>query len=136
MIARELAKARIAKGRRGKLKAFDYYKPGDPASDVVVFCKKCGCPLVSYVPHERLRVNGMPLAVMAETNMYAELEIEFDDGSKHATPVCKTCIESISGDDIEAMYAADMASWERTAPETTDWDRVSGRRMVKHRRIR
>jgi hypothetical protein len=100
-----------------------------------VHCK-CGTVIKSLVPHERLTFNRMPLAVMAETPLYVEVELIMDDGSTHVTPMCKPCAEGLDSDKAEAVYAVDidrLAKQEPTLVENTQWAR---RKPIGHRRVR
>lgn len=100
-----------------------------------VHCK-CGAVIQSLVPHDRLKYNGMPLAVMAQTPLYTEVELIMDDGSKHVTPMCKPCADSLDADKAEAVYAVDidrLTKQEPTLVENTQW---AHRKPIGHRRVR
>lgn len=136
---RQRANKRIGDARgREKLRAFDYHQRNEQQGfEEATLCKMSGHVLASLVPHERLRFNNMPLAVRAESPNYAEIEITFDDGSKHVTPICRTAIDFIVvPETLEDIYAADLASWSRTQPEILDKPHIVDRVPVSFRRVR
>lgn len=81
-----------------------------------VLCKGCGAPVRSMVVDDRLRTSekiGETLVirerlVMANLPHYAEVEIEMEDGSKHATACCASCADRATDEDLEQWYEADL----------------------------
>jgi hypothetical protein len=43
---------------------------------------------------------------------YTEIEITFDDGSKHVTHLCTSCVRKLDDPDtLEYLYSCDLAQW-------------------------
>ena len=66
-----------------------------------VFCKGCGTKLVRIE-------DGVGVA----TPQYSEMEIVFDDGTKHITPMCVACVSSDSLD-LNDIYQSDVERWDK-----------------------
>lgn len=66
-----------------------------------VLCKGCGKLLVRYE-------DGIGYA----TPDYAEMEMVFDDSSKHITPMCARCIAS-DALDLNDIYQSDVERWDK-----------------------
>jgi hypothetical protein len=133
------------KKKRGK--KFDYVTLDRSAGQTEVFCKISGAPIknlkvVSDLSIERQaegRTVVREAVMLSENSNYAEIEIDFDDGSKHHTVVDKSIVNVLTSDDLETMYAADMKQWgieESLGWGDVDWDRLSDRLPVGYRRIR
>lgn len=65
-----------------------------------VYCKGCGAKIVEIA-------NGTGFPLMN----YVAMEIIFDDGTKHQTPMCKTCSRK-EDIDLQDIYNQDVAQWE------------------------
>jgi hypothetical protein len=124
---------------RGRLKGFQYMQ--ESAAGVVdrVLCKVCGSPIAGLVVHEQpveiRRESGRVLVkerlVMAQFSNYAAITLEFADGSTHETPLCTTCIPTLTAEQAEDAYAADVEDLLlRGAAERVRWDRWQ-RTLVK-----
>lgn len=127
------AEKRIKDGR-AKLAKPDYIVESKGVYEAVL-CK-CGAVIQNLVPHETLRFNGMPLAVMAQTPLYTEVELIMDDGSKHVTPMCKPCADALDGDKAEAIYAADLDRMAKLEPSVLENDQWARRKAIGHRKVR
>ena len=75
---------------------------GDTKNEVL--CKLCG----AVIRFEK-DIDGRK--VMRETSLYTEVELEFDDGSKHVTPLCKKCSHGMDDEQREFIYAMDVQQW-------------------------
>jgi|TARA_Y100000310_G_scaffold231529_2_gene234122 hypothetical protein len=116
------ARRRINKARQdARITHFDYITEREGIGVDRVLCKLCGALLKALVPLSDLGkeevINGktvvtQPVA-LRETNNFAEITIEFDDGSAHTTMTCKSCIGGLSDEELELLYAADMAHFDR-----------------------
>lgn len=146
-------KARLAmrekvKGAKqnGRLKKFVYMeeKPGIGTSRV--YCK-CGQTIqeLREVPEmsEVQKLSGRTIVrervALMPSASYSELEITFDDGSKHITPMCKGCAKKAhSTDFLDDVYAADMGRWEQEESRglgAVRWDLLSDRKAVSAREV-
>ena len=114
---RILDKIDAAKARRpGRIKP--YIKPHALSPDIIeeVRCKLCDAPIRALISDDRFfeqTVIGTQTIqkfrmVMATLPNYQELEITFDDGSKHVTNTCKACSTGLRTIDLEDLYAIDM----------------------------
>ena len=133
------------KKKRGK--KFDYVTLDRSAGQTEVFCKISGAPIknlkvVSDLSIER-QAEGRTVireaVMLSENSNYAEIEIDFDDGSKHHTVVDKSIVNVLTSDDLETIYAADMKQWgieEALGWGDVDWERLADRSPVGYRRIR
>lgn len=64
-----------------------------------LYCKVCGAQIGRYEQDRKGFVRN---------SMYAEVKIQFDDGSYHVTNGCKNCIKmSLAPDTLQEMYEAD-----------------------------
>jgi hypothetical protein len=119
MSGKDRAKDRVAKTKvkhGARLTAWHYVVDNEKGFREAVLCKKCGASLAALVEHEHgghSRVeNGQVVKyrflVMANLPTYDTVIIEFDDGSAHETPICKTCKPTLDADDLEAIYVADL----------------------------
>jgi hypothetical protein len=130
---RKAAADRIAAGR-AKLAVPDYIVEHKGVYEAVL-CK-CGVVIQSLVPHETLRFNGMPLAVMAQTPLYTEVELLMDDGSRHVTPMCTPCAATLDADTAEAIYAVDLDRMAKLEPTVLENDQWARRKALGHRKVR
>lgn len=86
-------------------------------------CKLCGAGVSGLQPLDEMREtlrDGQRIVIFERVSMarfanYDELVIVFDDGSAHATAICKTCKKKLLGqqdedivDELEWMYQADV----------------------------
>jgi len=110
---------RINEGRKRQRIGFkEKYIRNDPDTGTMgeVICKLCGVPLMSQkmLEHRAVRRNGqnyVPM-VLTQNSSYYELTIKFKDGSAHKSPTCRGCLKKMTIDDVEAIYAADLAQWK------------------------
>ena len=130
----------------GKVSIPDYVKFSRFGIDQVL-CKCCGCVIKGTVIRddwtETRMINGKPVIfqrlALAQLAEYAEVEILFDDGSRHVTCCCVHCSEHLTPDHLEHIYCCDMLMWEKEAAATNThvaWERYEKRRPVSHRRVR
>ena len=109
---------------RGRLAKFRYHVPRTVASGLRIaetFCKTCGTQITGFRPAmDPIRQATDDLAktvlliqpmMMGPLAGYVTVLLELDDGSKHATPLCQPCADTLTAEDLEAIYAADLASW-------------------------
>ena len=135
---------RAARGRRPG--AFQYIQPHPAARTTydAVLCKGCQQRIKGLVDDERFEevreINGQRVVfrrlIMAELPTYVEVELTFDDGSKHVTPMCRECAGRLSVEDAEDFYCADMARWadlERAGGGRVRWDVVGDRSPISWR---
>lgn len=97
---------RISRAKDAGLKAFQYIEE-DRGGLNRVLCKICGTPIKDRAP------DGRGLGVLMTLAAYTEVTLEFDDGSAHVTPLCRSCAQSSSLEMLEACYGADMAQWQK-----------------------
>lgn len=82
-------------------------------------CKLCGRPIRKLVPHDNFHeqrdINGRQVLVeklvLATLPLYVEVEINFDDGTRHVTNLCQLCAEHLTLDECEHIYCCDMNEW-------------------------
>ncbi len=68
-----------------------------------VYCKGCGT-----------QIQGLSRDnVLVPYWNYSSTTIEFDNGSRHQTPMCIRCDHVTGKDDLEAMYMADLEALDR-----------------------
>lgn len=77
-----------------------------------VYCKMCGVEIAGLV--ERPKGSGPKNSIMVTKFIrfpnYAEIKMEFDDGSFHVTNGCNVCLhEELSANDLLDLYLADCA---------------------------
>lgn len=104
----------------------------------VVLCKLCRVPIraLEEVPTGETEVRGNKIIKYVRQTLmvlpnYCEILIEFDDGSSHATPLCKQCAKKPhSSEELEDIYVADMAQWEKdeTGADHVKWDKLEYRK--------
>lgn len=147
--AKKHVDARIAARRAdpaNPVRKWDFVKFG-PHGIEAVHCKECGRPIKGLVVDDRFSetriINGKTIVfqrlVLAELPGYSEIEIEFDDGSRHITHVCKGCLPKLTPNDLDALYEADMDMWSIEAARDGveyQWERFAERRASKHRKVR
>lgn len=118
--ARNRAKQRAKESRdAGRLASPDYMEEG--RFGVVKVRCKCGDVLqelrpvahLSETKHENGRTIIRERLAMFTNASYTELEITFDDGSKHITPSCRGCLPGLNLQKIEDIYSADMDRWDK-----------------------
>ena len=95
------------KDRCGHLKHYCHYSSHDHCTYEKVCCKLCGCTIRSLVPHEK---TGQ--LIMVNCPNYTIVTLEFDDGSAHETPLCKSCAINLTDDQREQIYAQDLLQME------------------------
>jgi len=95
------------KDRCGHLKHYCHYSSHDHCTYEKVCCKLCGCTIRSLVPHEK---TGH--LIMVNCPNYTIVTLEFDDGSAHETPLCKSCAVNLTYDQREQIYAQDLLQME------------------------
>lgn len=135
------------KGKRpGVVKSHILRHPADFFTVQGCLCPLCETPIRGLVEADGMRTirrskgqtvieKPMVLACLAS---YAEVTIEFDDGSKHVTGICKSCIEEgLTAEDLEAVYAADlleMATIEQNGGGRAPWKILSDRKPMSFKR--
>ncbi len=90
-----------------------------------VACKLCGNPI---------SLRGQP------TPAYREIEISFNDGSKHVTPLCATCRDrGVAAPALDAIYCDDMKALaieeEHLGRTVMKWEMWADRTPVGYRSI-
>lgn len=137
-------KDREAKARNS-LAAFEYIKDVDGIIRSV-HCKLCGVMIRELQPLEgmgRTRVVKnrtiveQPVILKALAN-YAEVTLECDDGSKHATCLCKGCAKNLGSADPEvlnALHDADIIRLisldERHGEPRYSYHHIQSRRVLR-----
>lgn len=94
-----------------------------------LLCKGCGAKIAGWIPSET-HPDRMIYAALAG---YMDVLIEFEDGTKHSTPMCQECAAKVTNDDLEDIYAADLAAFmeeERLGRGSVPWH-VMGLRKPK-----
>ena len=119
--AKERVRIRVAKARRAaRLSHFDYMEEMGRFGVSKVRCK-CGQVLQELRPipemQEIERRKGQTIirerVAMFTNAAYTEVVITFDDGSKHVTPSCKSCVRrGFDAEKLNDIYVADMARWD------------------------
>tara|TARA_R100001530_G_scaffold132123_1_gene104248 strand:+ start:375 stop:818 length:444 start_codon:yes stop_codon:yes gene_type:complete len=127
--ARRYLRARVvnadAHGQAHRVKKKDHVRRDRKGLIDQVSCKICGTIICSMIPGE----HGPP--VLMQTNQYTTIFIEFDDGSRYETPMCKVCAASVDADVLEPLYAADIDKWEKEGDNVNReawWVRAAYRR--------
>ncbi len=90
--------------------------PNYPNVTDKILCKMGGEVIRGLIPDDRfleVQVIGTQTLrtqrlIMASLANYQEVEISFDDGSKHTTSLCKHHATRMNMVDVEAVYSADM----------------------------
>lgn len=109
--------------RRHKAKKWHYVKCPDfvrfdagSGAMVAILCKVCGT-VIAGLTEETTRRSHDRAGNMIETkrvqfarfNNYAEVKIEFKDGSAHVTNICTVCLtSSIEDHELQELYEADI----------------------------
>lgn len=112
-----------------------------------VLCKLCDNAIKSLIPDERFQTKERrgnqtiitKMLVLAESSDYMEIEILFDDNSRHITHGCRTCINHLELDQLEAMYIGDMEQQlleEEAGLGELDWTVWNDRNPISFRIIR
>jgi len=117
------------KDRCGHLKHYCHYSPHDHCTYEKICCKLCGCTIRSLVPHEK---TGH--LIMVNCPNYTIVTLEFDDGSAHETPMCKSCAVTLTDDQQEQIYAQDllqMEEEERRGMGSVAWSVFQNRHLKK-----
>lgn len=98
----------------------DYIEFGDGGRPEKMYCKVCGEVIadLQYKPKGDFVVERF-----TRTPSYAELKMQMQDGSKHITNGCSTCIRRAMKDVplMQKMYQADIPfamPYEETTPRT------------------
>jgi hypothetical protein len=145
---KQRADKRIKKEEKKKrAKKFDYVTLDRAAGQTEVFCKISGAPIknlkvVSDLSLERQsggRTVVREAVMLSENANYAEIEIDFDDDTKHHTICDKSIVNILKADDLETIYASDMKQWkieEDLGWGDVNWERFADRKPVGYRRIR
>jgi hypothetical protein len=136
-------KERIALAKMNdRVKRFDYLEMTRGIGLTVMYCKTCGGPVKSMkVLKDLPNRDGVSREAVAlgENANYTEIELLFDDGSKHQTMLCIPCTKRISNEDLEDIYCADMEQLRREAlemNETVRWGLFSDRKPISFTRIK
>lgn len=91
---------------------------------VEVLCKLCDAPIQSMQAADKYirveRVNGqivktVPTYLRPNPN-YRQIILEMTDGekkAKHVTHCCASCLGKVQTQDLQKMYAADVAQWAK-----------------------
>jgi hypothetical protein len=141
---RDRVKDRIRKGKARAPKAFGYVKRNPRHQSLVdtVLCKRCGEALRTWVVDDRFTdwedINGQRIQrkylVMATLPRYTEIEITFNDGSKHVTCMCKGCVKRLTVEELDDLYAADLDEIDRNEGDGVGhWDLWADREPVSFR---
>ena len=130
--------------KNASIKKADYVKRGRQAkSSDAVYCKLCGDKIAGYILDdsfsEATRANGQTIIrermIWAEFPNYAELEIEFDDGSKHVTPACRRCAnQNHSAEVLDAVHMVDVGRWKELGQ--TEFSLVENRKAKKAKKVK
>jgi hypothetical protein len=139
---------RIKNAKKGcKCKCFDYMPMGKGFEAYEIKCKMCGCLVkkLCAIPdaeffdeHSGQRTLIRPV-ILRELNIYAEITIEFDDGSAHTTMICKGCASKLKDKDLEDLYAADLAQFAKEEDHTrikVPWRSMAHRKPIGFKRDR
>ena len=119
--------------QRGRLQAFDYLRRGADGTVEAVHCKVCGHRIAGLIIHhqpiETIRRDGTVIVrerlVWAKFADYAEVRIVFDDGSAHETPMCRRCADTLTIEQVDDSYLADLEALRaETGAERMDWIRL------------
>lgn len=97
---------------------------------------KCGEPLRTMQVVEdavrTLQSKGQRVLVQRERlrNLpaYTEMSLEFDDGSRHVTPVCRSCAIGVTPEIANKYYLMDLLRW---ADQELDWGHLINRKVTK-----
>jgi len=122
--------------KASQLRCSNYMKYHDDFKEVVehVFCKMCGTPIkgIKADPKRKYSYDGKDymIGLLVDYPEYTEVEIKFEDGSAHTTPLCKTCASRLTTIDAECVYAADMLEWEKE-DWVTNWEYYCNRIVVE-----
>ena len=146
-MSKKIAMERIQRVRKeGSLKRFDYREITPGIGDSGVFCK-CGNRIQGLQPVPWLSTTERRGSVtiikervaLIVNSAYTEIEITFDDSSKHVTPVCRTCVRrGFPNDVLNAIYTADMNRWDeedRLGMGSVAWGIVGSREAVSWREV-
>jgi hypothetical protein len=85
-----------------------------------IVCKVCGGVIAGQVESDAKVpsrvIHGATylykILTFARFNSYTEVEITFDDGSKHVTHLCTACAQKLDEPGLlEYIYACDLAQW-------------------------
>ena len=68
----------------------------------MVYCKLCGIELFR-IKNGKMLPNGN----------YTEVTLEFDNGEKHETSLCRGCAKGLTPKQAEFVYTADLQQWLR-----------------------
>lgn len=114
------ARVKLAKGE-DYIKNFKYMEEEIGLGVVRILCK-CGTVISEFrsIPEmsTSTKVKNQTIirerVLMTPNSNYTEIEILFDDGSKHISAVCADCIKrGFTPEHLNAIYAADMDQWRR-----------------------
>ncbi len=95
MTARRLRARLDALSDERKARVVSYIDRDEFGRHATVCCKRCGDPIVDG--------RGRPLT------LYAELTMQFEDGSYHTTCLCRSCAGSVRTlADLEELYVTDL----------------------------
>ncbi len=145
--ARKRARNKAKKARReNRLKQFSYIEEMGAFGISKVRCK-CGqvlsslkaVPGLSEIENIKGRTIVRERVAMASNAAYTEIVITFNDGSKHVTPVCKSCAKAgFSEEALNDMYAADMERWDEEETRglgKVRWDLNADRVAVSYKEV-
>ena len=145
---KQRARQRIRNERaRNRAKSFNYITTKRGVGQTEVRCKISGTPIKSLkVIHDlslERNVKGRTIireaVMLGENNNYAEIMIDFSDGSRHHTPVCKSIVNKLKSSDLETIYAADMEQWrieEDAGGGEANWSYLADRIITGYRRVK
>jgi len=117
----DAVKDRIAKAVGQKFfRKYMKYHPQHPTTLEEILCKGCAAPISGLIEDDRLQdvkvIGGVRTIIRkmiwASHPNYAEITVNFNDGSKHVTNICTKCVTTLTIPDLEGMYAADLEAWE------------------------
>lgn len=144
-VAKKAAHDRVKAAKSANaLPVFKYMEERKGIGTVAVKCK-CGAVIQELRPVPELseteRINGRTIirerVALIANSSYTEVEILFEDGSKHITPSCKVCARrGYTKQQLEDIYSADMDQWneeESRGGGRVNWE-LNGDRVVKSSR--
>ena len=111
------------KNRLKKVKAHKFYRKyveRQPNGMITaIYCKGCGSQI------QGLNKDN----VLTPFHNYRETTIEFDNGTKHMTPMCIKCYRIQDKDALEALYTSDLEEFnvDDTAENNKIWSYYLGR---------
>ena len=94
----------------------------------MVYCKLCGVQIKEW-----RNVNGK--LDLRDNDLYAEITLHFEDGSKHEDCLCFECAPKVDVETAEYIYAQVLAQWIREDDKlglrlhNSFWEMVADRKI-------